>query len=200
MRSLASARGSAQRHLRRVDPVLRRVIRRATAHWTSRRSGDPIWGLVRIIIAQQVSTGAARTLAARVLAAYPLLATDPDVLGSRVHTRRLRALGLTTLKAKCVRAVLARAPVLRRALRESDRLEAVLREIKGIGPWTVAIFRIMILREPDVLPLGDAALNALVACHYGSSDKLGCVSDAWRPYRSVACWYLWRSLRNPPLG
>lgn len=72
--------------------------------------------------------------------------------------------------------------------------------IKGIGPWTIAVFRIMVLRDADVLPEGDVGLLRAVANVYGKAAKLSELSEVWRPYRSVACWYLWRTLGNEQLG
>jgi DNA-3-methyladenine glycosylase II len=89
--------------------------------------------------------------------------------------------------------------ILKEMATDTSRKE-FLRDIPGIGPWTVAIFRIFILRECDVLPLGDLGLERAVALNYGATLDLKVVSQAWKPFRSVACWYLWRSLSNPPLG
>jgi len=72
--------------------------------------------------------------------------------------------------------------------------------IKGIGPWTLSIFRIMVLREPDVLPLGDVGLERAIANVYGRPRSVECLGEKWRPFRSVACWYLWRTLGNEQLG
>jgi DNA-3-methyladenine glycosylase II len=72
--------------------------------------------------------------------------------------------------------------------------------IKGIGPWTIAVFRIMVLREPDVLPLGDIGLARAIANVYGGPQDVLQLGEKWRPFRSVACWYLWRTLGNIQLG
>lgn len=78
--------------------------------------------------------------------------------------------------------------------------EQALAGIKGIGPWTIAVFRIMVLRDPDVLPLGDVGLERAIANVYGNASNVEHLSEAWRPFRSVACWYLWRTLGNEQLG
>jgi DNA-3-methyladenine glycosylase II len=82
---------------------------------------------------------------------------------------------------------------------QGESWEEVLKGIPGIGPWTISIFRIMILRERDVLPTGDAGLARALAMHYSSGVDLAQLSQCWSPFRSIACWYLWRSLGNPPL-
>jgi len=78
--------------------------------------------------------------------------------------------------------------------------EEALKGIKGIGPWTIAVFRIMVLRDPDVLPLGDVGLERAIANVYGPNQDVQKLAEKWRPYRSVACWYLWRTLGNEQLG
>jgi DNA-3-methyladenine glycosylase II len=72
--------------------------------------------------------------------------------------------------------------------------------IKGIGPWTLSVFRIMVLREPDELPQGDVGLLRAIANVYGPTADLRELSEKWRPFRSVACWYLWKTLGNEQLG
>ena len=89
-----------------------------------------------------------------------------------------------------------------------DRLEdeAVienLTQVKGIGRWTAEMFLIFRLQRPDVLPVGDLGIVRAVQRAYKlrkapSPDRLTRIGEAWRPYRSVACWYLWQSLRNTP--
>ena len=76
----------------------------------------------------------------------------------------------------------------------------VLSDIKGVGPWTIGVFRIMVLRDPDVLPMGDVGLLRAVRNIYGTTANIECLGDNWRPFRSTACWYLWRTLGNEQLG
>jgi DNA-3-methyladenine glycosylase II len=75
--------------------------------------------------------------------------------------------------------------------------------VKGIGRWTAEMFLIFRLQRPDVLPLGDLGIVTAVQRAYKlrkapSADRLTRIGEAWRPYRSVACWYLWASLNNEP--
>jgi DNA-3-methyladenine glycosylase II len=85
-------------------------------------------------------------------------------------------------------------------VQQGQTWEEALTGIKGIGPWTVAVFRIMVLREPDVLPLGDIGLERAIAKIYGRRRNVERLGETWRPFRSVACWYLWRTLGNEQLG
>jgi len=78
--------------------------------------------------------------------------------------------------------------------------EQVIANIKGIGPWTIQVFRIMVLRDPDVLPLKDIGLERAILRVYGTEPDIERLAENWRPFRSVACWYLWRTLGNKQLG
>lgn len=180
------------------DPVLERVIRFQTPRWTSCPTEDPIWGLLRMVMAQQISTQIACRLTERVKSLYPALttpspATTPDV-------RTLRTLGLPERRAQCCVTIVQRSDEIRAKTGQGQSWEEALAGIKGIGPWTLAVFRIMVLREPDVLPLGDVGLERAIANVYGRPRNVVRLAQKWRPFRSVACWYLWRTLGNEQLG
>jgi DNA-3-methyladenine glycosylase II len=149
-------------------------------------------------MAQQVSTSVACRLAERVRAAYPTLTTpSPTVVPD---WKSLRALGLPERRAQCCVTILQKSGDIRRSISQGQALEDTLVGIKGIGPWTIAVFRIMVLRDPDVLPLGDVGLERAVANVYGRDRCVERLGERWRPFRSVACWYLWRTLGNEQLG
>jgi DNA-3-methyladenine glycosylase II len=137
-------------------------------------------------------------LAERTKSAFPQLMTPSpaDVPASA----SLREIGLPERRARCCVEIVKRSEEILAKVRQGERWEEVLSGIKGIGPWTVAIFRIMVLREPDVLPLGDVGLERAIANVYGRRRNIQRLSEAWRPFRSVACWYLWRTLGNKQLG
>jgi 3-methyladenine DNA glycosylase/8-oxoguanine DNA glycosylase len=109
-------------------------------------------------------------------------------------------MGLPERRAQCCLTILQSSGKIRAAVQLGKPWEEALAGIKGIGPWTLSVFRIMVLREPDVLPLGDVGLERAVANVYGKGQNVECLSDKWRPFRSVACWYLWRTLGNEQLG
>lgn len=149
-------------------------------------------------MAQQISTAVACRLAERVKSAYPMLttpspATVPDL-------KFLRAVGLPERRARCCITVLQRSEEIRANVRIGQSWEDTLQGIKGIGPWTRSVFRIMVLRDPDELPSGDVGLERAVANVYGKDECVERLSERWRPFRSVACWYLWRTLGNEQLG
>jgi DNA-3-methyladenine glycosylase II len=149
-------------------------------------------------MAQQISTAVACRLAGRVKAAYPLVTTG--FLAEIPDWQDLRTIGLPSRRAQCCIAVLENAAEIRLAVNRGTSWEDALSRIKGIGPWTLAVFRIMVLREPDELPSKDLGLTKAIHKAYGSSSNLDVLAERWRPYRSVACWYLWRTLGNEQLG
>lgn len=157
-----------------------------------------MWGLLRIVMAQQVSTLVACRLAERAKSAHPCLLTPspaevPDPLS-------LRAIGLSLRRAECCADIVRRSDEILARVGQGQTWEQALGGIKGIGPWTVAVFRIMVLRDPDVLPLGDIGLERAIRNVYRRPRNVERLGEAWRPFRSVACWYLWRTLGNQQLG
>lgn len=151
-----------------------------------------------MIMAQQISTRAACRLAERVISAYPTIATpSPTALPDWKY---LRALGLSERRAKSCITILERSEEIRANVALGKVWEEALVGVKGIGPWTLAVFRIMVLRDPDVLPAGDVGLERAVSNVYGKEQRVEHLGETWRPFRSVACWYLWRTLGNEQLG
>jgi DNA-3-methyladenine glycosylase II len=180
------------------DSKLARVISSQPACWPSQPTEDPIWGLVRIVMAQQISTQVACRLAERVKSAHarvtsPSPATAPEV-------GNLRAMGLPERRAVCCITIFRRSDEIRAKVGRGETWEEAVAGIKGIGPWTLSVFRIMVLREPDVLPLGDVGLERAIENVYGAGQDIEPLAEKWRPFRSVACWYLWRTLGNEQLG
>jgi DNA-3-methyladenine glycosylase II len=188
----------AEQHLATHDSVLLPVIQSQVQRWPSRATEDPIWGLVRIVMAQQVSTAVACRLADRAKNNHPaLLSPTPETVPDAVS---LRAIGLSQRRAECCVEIVRRSEEILGVVAQGQSWELALKGIKGIGPWTIAVFRIMVLREPDVLPLGDVGLERAIANVYGAGQDVEKLSENWRPFRSVACWYLWRTLGNLQLG
>ena len=187
-----------ERWLSTRDGILAKVIMSQEARWPARATEDPVWGLLRIVMAQHLSTTMACRLAQRVKAVYPTLGTTSHT--TRLDMERLCAIGLSKQRAQCCVAIEWNSKQILADVACGRAWEDVLRGIKGIGPWTVAVFRIMILREPDVFPLHDVGLERAVAIVYGTTSGIEHIVENWRPYRSVASWYLWRTLGNEQLG
>jgi 3-methyladenine DNA glycosylase/8-oxoguanine DNA glycosylase len=197
----------ARRVLARRDPVIRDLMRRhGPCGLAVVRHADPFQALTRAIIAQQLSTKAAATIEGRFSALFGGKHTPRAV--SAVSDAELRAVGLSGQKVAYVRDLSARvldgslALDTLGALPDAEVVEA-LTAVKGIGRWTAEMFLMFRLQRPDVLPVGDLGIVKAVQLAYGlrtlpSPDRLTQIGERWRPYRSVACWYLWASLGNKP--
>jgi len=197
----------ARRLLARRDPVLRDLMRaHGPCGLAARQHNDPFKALIRAIVGQQLSTKAAATIFSRFEGLFEAFPTPSQVLG--VPDERLRAVGLSSQKLGYLRDLCARIQEGRLPLGVLDRMddEAVieaLTQVKGVGRWTAEMFLIFRLQRPDVLPVGDLGIVKAVQRAYKlrkapSPDRLTRIGEAWRPYRSVACWYLWASLNNDP--
>jgi DNA-3-methyladenine glycosylase II len=200
-------------HLRASDPVLRGLIDSiGPDNLGDRRRGRPRDNyavLVRTIAGQQVSTAAAAAIYGRLTARYggrpptpdEVLAEDPEELRaaaglSHAKVRYLRSLAEHVVDGSLELGKLHRLP--------DDQVIAELVAVKGIGEWSAHIFLMFQLERPDVLAVGDLGIRRAVMLAYGldalpSTAKLEEIAEPWRPYRTLACLFLWRSLRNTPL-
>jgi 3-methyladenine DNA glycosylase/8-oxoguanine DNA glycosylase len=197
----------ARRHLARRDPVLRALMRaHGPCGLAARQHTDPFKALARAIVGQQLSAKAAATIFSRFEALYQSFPTPFEVLAT--PDDRLRAVGLSSQKLGYLRDLCTRLADGQLPLDAMDRMddEAVIQalmQVKGVGRWTAEMFLIFRLQRPDVLPVGDLGIVNAVKRAYKlrkapSPDRLRRIGEAWRPYRSVACWYLWASLNNEP--
>jgi DNA-3-methyladenine glycosylase II len=195
----------ARRTISRRDPVLRNLMRRhGPCGLTDSQHTDPFQALVHAIVSQQLSTKAAATIAARVDGLLDGLPT-PSRVGT-VSDVQLRAAGLSGQKVGYLRDLCRRLEDGSVRLDALDRMtdEAVitsLTSVKGIGRWTAEMFLMFRLHRPDVLPVGDLGIVKAIKVAYGlralpTPARMLRLGEAWRPYRSVACWYLWASLDN----
>ena len=188
----------AESKLSKSDPILANIIETVAERWPTLPTENPIWGLMRIVMAQQVSTVVACRIAARALSAYPrLLSPSPS---EPLDPSKFRALGLSQRRAQCCADLVSRSQEILTKIENGSTWEQALNGIKGIGPWTISVFKIMVLRDPDVLPVGDVGLERAVRNAYGIAEDVVTLSEKWRPFRSAACWYLWRTLGNQQLG
>ena len=189
-------------HLRKVDPVLARIIARVGPCRIEYR--DPAFStLARAIIFQQLNGKAAASIFRRTVEALGEGRLTPQAV-LRAPTRRLRAAGLSARKIEYLRdlAENTASRVIRfgRLGQMSDEeVIATVTQVKGIGAWSAHMFLIFALRRPDVLAVGDYGVRAAVKKAYGlaglpSPSELERIAQPWHPYCSVACWYLWRSL------
>lgn len=197
----------ARRLLARRDPILRELMRaHGPCRLAARQHTNPFKALTRAIVGQQLSAKAAATIFSRFEALFDTFPTPAQVLA--VPDDRLRGVGLSSQKLTYLRDLCRRIVEGELPLDVLDRMddEAVienLMQVKGIGRWTAEMFLIFRLQRPDVLPVGDLGIVRAVQRAYKlrkapSPDRLTRIGEAWRPYRSVACWYLWASLNNEP--
>ena len=201
----------AMEHLKAADPVMAGIVDRVgPLDLEARRRGRPedsYGALVRSITGQQLSVKAARTIYLRVADLYggrtptpvELIATDPE---------DLRTAGLSYAKAAYLRDLAERVEDGRLELERFPELDdatvsAELTAIKGVGQWTADMFMMFHLGRPDVLPVGDLGIRNAARLEYRlrklpSPDRLRRLARPWRPYRTLACVYLWESLDNAP--
>jgi DNA-3-methyladenine glycosylase II len=195
----------ARRLLVRRDPVLAALIRKHGAcGLASAQRSDHFSALVRAITGQQLSTKAASTIYARLVALMPGGVT-PAAL-SALTDEQMRAVGMSRQKITYFRDLSEKALDGTVALDALDRMTddeviAALTRVKGIGRWSAEMFLMFRLHRPDVLPVDDLGIVTAVKNVYGlrkrpTADRIRKIGEAWRPYRSVASWYLWRSLDN----
>ena len=193
-------------HLRTTEPKLNELITRA-GPFTLRpvHTQSLFAALAESIVYQQLSGRAAETILGRVVALYhPKRFPGPsDIVDTPVE--RLRGAGLSAAKAAAIRDLAARTidgtvPSLALARRmDDDALVERLTEVRGIGRWTVEMLLIFRLGRPDVLPVGDLGVRKGYARTFRTRglptpEAMTRRAERWRPYRSVASWYLWRAL------
>jgi len=208
---------AAVRHLKRVDPVMRRIIERVgPCRLSERVQTNRLRALVTAIISQQISWSAARTVEARFCALFGCDSSNrrgkyprpEQILATPV--RRLRSAGLSGQKVRYIRDIAARSasgalPLARLGRMNDDAIMECLTAVKGIGRWTAEMFLIFSLGHPDVLPVDDLGVQHAMRVAYGlrklpSEKKMIQIGERWRPHRSVATWYLWRSRREQTGG
>ena len=199
----------ARRILIRRDPILAPIIRR----FHDRRlidapAVDPFSALVRTIVGQQLSTKAAATIHRRLLELMPDGIATPGALDALTDAQ-LRQVGMSRQKSAYVRDLSAKAAsgelhLDRLAEMTDDQVIEALTKVKGLGRWSAEMFLMFRLRRPDVLPVDDLGIVNAIHRLYKlrkrpDAKRIRRLGESWRPYRTVACWYLWRSLENTPL-
>ncbi|MBI3289722.1 MAG: DNA-3-methyladenine glycosylase 2 family protein [Elusimicrobia bacterium] len=197
---------AAVAHLKKADPVLKRLIETVGPCRLDPRDTETFESLVQSIVYQQLNGKAAATIHGRVLALFDdgkgltperLLETPESALrGAGLSANKLAA--MRDLAEKCLSGVV----VPRRLLDGLSDAEIIARltEVRGVGAWTVQMFLMFKLGRPDVLPAGDFGVRKAFGLLYRKNGRLPPPSaiekhgKIWAPYRTVASWYLWRSL------
>lgn len=170
--------------------------------------GDHYGALVRAIVGQQLSTKAARSIYARLAGRFgdraptpeEILADDPEELRAAAGLSRAK---VSYLRSLAEHAISGELELTRLDELPDEEVTAELVAVKGLGVWTAHMFLMFQLRRPDVLPVGDLGIRRAVERAYGlpalpTPAELTEIAEPWRPHRTLACRYLWRSLDNEP--
>jgi DNA-3-methyladenine glycosylase II len=211
-RKRAPAWTADDRELMRADKVLRKVMEeQGPIHPEIDRRGsrtDPYEALARAIVGQQLSTRAAASIWAKLLEQFGGKTPTPEqVLRKRRTT--LRKAGLSNAKVEFLRDLAAhvrdgRLDLKRLGKLSDEDITAELIAVKGIGLWTAEMFLIFHLGRLDVVSAGDLGIRRAIQIAYGLEELPGVeeverIAEPWRPHRTLACLYLWRSLDNTPV-
>lgn len=197
---------AALRHLRRVDPVMAQLIRRAGPYAVKpERGAGPYQALVQAVAHQQLTGKAAQTILGRFYALYGIDCCPEPLHLVETPVHRLRACGFSRAKAAALKDIAARTldgtiPPRRALARMKD--EAIIErlvEARGVGRWTVEMFLMFTLGRPDVLPVDDYGVRLGYRIAYGKRalpkpKALAKIGERWAPYRTTASWYLWRAV------
>ena len=210
MAEIGFDRAKAAAHLRRADPKLSTLIDTVGPCRMELKSSRSLFGaLAEAIVYQQLSNKAAATIYGRLEALYPRARpafTPAHIL--RTDGGRLRGVGLSRAKVLALQDLARRVkggelPTLdeAHAIADAELIERLV-QVRGIGQWSAEMFLMFRLGRPDVLPLGDYSLRKAYARAFGkralpSPEALEKAGEKWRPYRTVASWYLWRALELP---
>jgi len=188
-------------HLKKSDPILRAIIEKVGPF--SMNYGEPTFhNLAESILYQQLNGKAAATIFKRFTDAAGDPLTPEGILS--LTDAQMRAVGLSKQKTSYLRDLAAKTKA---GLLEFEKLSTLpdieviehLTQVKGIGVWTAHMFLMFTLRRPDVLPIGDYGIQVALKKHYRKRKlpkpkDMEKIAKSWAPYRSIACWYLWRSL------
>ena len=190
----------ALQYLKKSDPVIAGIIGRVGPFTMEYR--EPTFDtLVRSIVYQQLSGRAASTIFGRLKAA----AAEENITPAGIM--RMRKLGLSGQKTLYIRELAKhtkKGSVVFEALPHLDDDGVIdhLTQVKGVGVWTAQMFLMFALRRPDVLPVADLGIRTAVKKAYNlpelpKAPEVETLAAPWKPYTSIACWYLWRSLEGP---
>jgi DNA-3-methyladenine glycosylase II len=188
-------------HLKKSDPVLRAIIERVGP--CRMEFGEPVFhSLAEAIVYQQLNGKAAVTIFKRfaALAGEPLTAEGI----AKLTAEQMRSVGLSKQKSAYLRDMAERAirgELSFTHLPEMTDEEVIkhLTQVKGVGVWTAHMFLIFTLKRQNILPTGDFGIRMAMKKHYHKRKlpnpvQMEKIARPWEPYRSIACWYLWRSL------
>jgi DNA-3-methyladenine glycosylase II len=193
--------------LTQADRALAAVVRKAGPFMLKpAKMASPFASLLRAIVSQQLSGKAATTIFNRVVALLPNPTHPSPEAVARVDDKSLRGAGLSQNKLLAIRDLSAKTldgtvPTLQKLRRlPDDEIVERLTQVRGVGVWTVEMLLIFRLGRPDVFPVDDLGVRRGVMLTYGHAEmpkpksaELAAIGERWRPFRSVASWYMWRA-------
>jgi DNA-3-methyladenine glycosylase II len=192
---------SAIRHLKAADPVLAGIIEKV-GPYRPRHATPDFENLARSIAYQQLHGKAAATIFGRLLTACNACLTPESVL--KLTIEQMRACGLSKQKLSYIRDLAEKTisgDINFEQLPSMDDEDVIehLTRVKGIGRWSAQMFLMFALQRPDVMPVVDLGINMAIKKAYRKRKlprpaQILKIAEPWRPYRSAACWYLWRSM------
>ena len=198
---------AARLHLQKCDPVLKRLLKQV-GPFTAKAKRDRFGTLVNSIISQHISVAAAATIKARLVESFSPEPISPAGILT-LEVEQLRELGVSRQKAsylldladKVDSGVVALDKI---HLKQDQEIIQEMVQVKGIGPWTAQMFMMFSLARLDVLPVDDLGIKNAVKLHYELDElpdksTIEKIAQPWRPYATIASWYLWRSL-EPEFG
>jgi DNA-3-methyladenine glycosylase II len=188
-------------HLKKSDSVMRAIIERVGP--CRMEFGEPVFhSLAEAIVYQQLNGKAAVTIFKRFMALSGEPVTPKGIM--KLTDEQLRSVGLSKQKSSYLRDMAERATrgelnFTRLPEMADDEVIKHLTQVKGVGVWTAHMFLMFTLKRPNVLPTGDFGVQMAIKKHYNKRKmpkpvQMEKIAKPWEPYRSIACWYLWRSL------
>ena len=188
-------------HLKKSDPVLAAIIERVGSYRIE--YGEPTFhSLAEAIIYQQLNGKAAVTIFKRFAEVAGMPLTPEGIL--KLTDQQMRSVGLSKQKSSYLRDMAERAvrgelDFSRLAEMDDEEVIEHLTQVKGVGVWTAQMFLMFTLKRPNVLPTGDYGIQNAIRKHYKKRKlpkpaHMEKIARCWEPYRSVACWYLWKSM------
>lgn len=184
------------------DPIMQQLVEKYPEPKFEDRSTFLYEDLIESIISQQLSIKAADTIFGRFKALFPDKFPQPEHILNKSDDE-LRAVGLSYQKAsyiKSIATIFAQKEIDPNMIRDMQDEEVIteLTKIKGVGKWTAEMILIFTLNRPDIFSLGDLGIRNAITRLYNITNpqEMLQLSETWKPHRSTACWYLWRSLEN----
>jgi DNA-3-methyladenine glycosylase II len=191
----------ATKHLKASDKALSNLIKKHGKCTLKPTVENPFHALVSSIISQQISAGAARAIKGRLFAMLDAEQFTPEGILNIQHIN-FKTAGLSSAKQEYIRGIALKIQngeinLNSIAEGEDDHIISQLVALPGVGRWTAEMFLIFGLGRPDILSVGDAGLKRGFKLTYGlqqnpTASEMTLISEPWRPYRSVASWYIWR--------